>query len=376
MNKEDFPVLQKKDITYLDSSCMSLRPETVIEAVENYYRELSSCPGRSGHSLAEETTKRIESSRKAVADLIEASEDDIVFTSGTTEGMNIVARGFDREKVVISDKEHNSNILPWDNPTIISTENGLDLEKIREETDEGTLVSLIRHSNLDGSKLPIKEVSEIVHEQGGYLLVDAAQSIGHQKVSVKELEPDFMAFSGHKMLGPSGTGALYVADRIKGDLKPLKKGGGAVNTTTFTDSEPKEFPHNMEAGLPNAAGIIGLKPAVEYLQGIGVGKIAEHEEELSGYFHKKLENFSGVENVGEKGGGVFSLRVEGVSPHQAALMLDRKGIEVRSGKHCVHPWFDRYDEEATLRASLHLYNDRGDIDKLVEELEKIVKLKG
>lgn len=376
MRKEDFPILQRKNITYLDSSCMSLRPETVIEAVESYYRDLSSCPGRSSHSLAEETTKRIESSREAVADLIDAAKDDMVFTSGTTEGMNIVARGFDREKVIISDKEHNSNILPWEDPVVMSTKDGLDLDKMDEEVDENTLVSLVHRSNLDGSKLPIKEVSEIVHDKGGYLLIDAAQSIGHQKVSVEELEPDFLAFSGHKMLGPSGTGALYVADRVKNELEPLKKGGGAVKTTTYTDSEPREFPHNMEAGLPNAAGIIGLKPAVELLQDVGVKKIAEHEEELSQYFHEKLEDLEGVKTIGEDSGGVFSLRIEEVSPHQVALMLDQKDIKVRSGKHCVHPWFDEYNEESTIRASLHFYNDKEDIDKLVEELEKIAKLKG
>lgn len=377
MKEKDFPTLEK-DITYLDSACMTLRPEPVIEAVGKYYRELSSCPGRSSHSLAQKTTEKIEESRKKVARLIDAQKKDITFTSGTTESINTVTRGFKRNKAIISDKEHNSNILPWqdDDIEVIPTEKEFNLELLESKVEQGDLVSITHKSNLDGSKLPVREISKITKEKNAYLLVDSAQSIGHQEVSVKELKPDFMAFSGHKMLGPSGTGVLYVADRVKDDLKPLKKGGGAVNSTTFNSSEPKEFPHNMEAGLPNAAGTIGLKPAVEYLTDYGVEEVAGKEKELSKHFYKKIEELESVRNVGTREDGVFSIKIEGVSAHQAALMLDRKDIMVRAGKHCVHPWFEKYDEQPTLRASLHLYNDKEDIDKLIEELEKIAKLKG
>lgn len=376
MNKKDFPLLSQKNITYLDSACMTVRPEPVIEAVENYYRNLSACPGRSSHSLAQETTEKIEESRRKIAELIEAEARDIVFTSGTTEGINLVSHGFARSKVVISDKEHNSNILPWqgDDLSIVSTGDGFDLERLEEVIEENSLVSVVHRSNLDGSELPVKAISDIVRDKGAYLLVDAAQSIGHQKVSVKELKPDFMAFSGHKMLGPSGTGALYVSDRVKDSLDPMKRGGGAVNSTSFDYFEPKEFPHNMEAGLPNAAGLIGLKEAAEYIMEVGEDKIAAHEKEISDYFYEKMEDLQNVDNIGKKAEGVFSLKIEGVSSHQAALMLDRKDIMVRSGKHCVHPWFKKYGKESTLRASIHLYNDKQDIDRLAQEIEKVTVL--
>lgn len=375
--KKDFPVLDDGK-TYLDSACMTLRPKQVIGEVEDYYRNLSSCPGRSSHSLAEKTTEKIEGSRKAIAEMIKTDKENIVFTSGTTESINTVAEGFNFNKVIISDKEHNSNILPWQKQEkkVISTLGRFDLERLDQQIGENDLVSVVHKSNLDGSELPIEKISNIVQENNAHLLVDAAQSIGHQKVSVKDIDPDFMAFSGHKMLGPSGTGILYVADRVKEDLEPLKRGGGAVKNTSFKDATPTEFPQRMEAGLPNAAGIIGLKPAADYLKNYGLENISRHEENLTNYFYEQLEDIDGVSNVGRKGTGVFSVCVEGVSSHQAALMLDRKNIMVRSGKHCVHPWFEKYGEQPTLRASLHLYNDKEDIRTLVEELEKIAKLKG
>lgn len=378
MRKKDFPVLQRNDVTYLDSACMSLKPETVLEAVEAYYRNLSACPGRSGHSLSRETTERVGKAREKVADFIDAEKEDIAFTSGTTESLNLASQAFNREKVVVSEKEHNSNLLPWQDKDlyILETKEGLDREKLRELVDENTVVSLYHRSNVDGSELPIKEISEIVHDNGGFLVVDAAQSISHTNVSVEELNPDVLAFSGHKALGPTGTGVLYASDRVKEKFENVKTGGSTVDNARYHSAEYRGFPDCVEAGLPNAAGIIGLGAAIDYLQDIGLERIEENEKHLSEDFRKRVEEISGLRIIGNSGDGVFSLRFEDVGSHQVAEILDRNDIAVRAGRHCVHSWFNDRDEELAFRASLHLYNDEKDLDEFFEALEQIAVLNG
>lgn len=372
MRKEDFPVLQKRDVTYLDSACMSLKPETVMEAVQAYYRDLSACPGRSGHSLSQETTEKVAEAREKVADLIDADRENIAFTSGTTESLNLASQAFDPEKVVLSDKEHNSNLLPWqgNDLRVLETGNGLDLGELEDLVDENTVVSLYHRSNVDGSELPIKEVSKIVHDKGGFLVVDAAQSVSHTEVSVEELDPDVLAFSGHKALGPTGTGVLYTSDRVKKKFQGVKTGGSTVENAKYRSAEYREFPACVEAGIPNAAGIIGLGAAVDYLQRVGLKRIEEHERKLSDKFRKKVKEISGLEIIGEEGVEVFSLRFEGVGSHQVAEILDRKDIAVRAGRHCVHSWFNDREQEPAFRASLHLYNDAEDLDEFFQALEQ------
>jgi len=377
MREEDFPDLET---VYLDSACMSRRPKRVIEKIEEYYTDYPACPGRSNHSLAGRAGEELESAREKIASFIDARPEDLVLTSGTTESINIVANGFTAENVFISDREHNSNLVPWQQSTknlsIISTENGFDLERLDHEIEEGDLVSIVHVSNLDGYELPVKEIIEIARENGAYTLIDAAQSIPHQEFSVKNLEPDFVAFSGHKMLGPSGTGGLYVSDRVKDELQPLVEGGGGVRNSTYTESEPRDFPYNMEAGLPNLAGFIGLGEAVEYLESVGMEKIEDHEKKLTASLRSGLEDIDNVKTVGRDGNGVVSFRIEGVDPHQVSLMLNQKDIAVRSGMHCLHSWFNDRREKPSVRVSLHLYNTESDVERFLDAVRNISMLSG
>ena len=373
MRREEFPPLQD-DLVYLDSACMSLRPETVIEKVREYYTDYPGCSGRSHHQLSKSASEELGDARKRVAEFIDADQDDMVFTSGTTEAINTVASGFSAGKVIISDREHNSNLVPWqkNNREIetVSTRQGFDLESLEEKIGEGDLLSLVHVSNLDGFEVPVEEAVKIARENDAYTLIDAAQSIPHQPFSVEELSPDFVAFSGHKMLGPSGTGALYVSQRCQDSLEPLKYGGGAVKDSTYTDATMEEFPDRMEPGLPNLAGFIGMGEAAGYLREIGMKRVHRHEQKLT---EKLLELFSSIEEVETfcEGTGVISFKVEGMDSHQVALMLDRQNIAVRSGMHCVHSWFNDREEEISVRASLHLYNNERDVERLAEEVKKI-----
>lgn len=373
MKEKDFPEL---DITYLDSACMSLRPKQVIDKIEEYYTEYPACPGRSGHEKARKATDELESAREKVASLIDAEPENIVFNSGTTEGINTVANGFNFEKVILSDREHNSNLLPWQeyNPEFISTVDGFDLNELEEKIEPEALVSVVHVSNLDGYELPIKEISKIVRENDAYLLIDAAQSIPHQPFSVKEIKPDFVAFSGHKILGPSGTGALFVSDTVKDRLQPLHKGGGAVSDADRVSAKFQDFPHRMEAGLPNLAGFIGLGEAASYLQEVGMERIEEHEKMLTSKLRQGLQEINGVDLVGEKGTGIESFRVENVDSTQVAQLLDKQDIAVRSGYHCLHMMHNERDIEPSVRASLHLYNNEEDIEELLDEVRSIAQL--
>jgi cysteine desulfurase/selenocysteine lyase len=357
---------------------MSLRPEQVIQKIEEYYREYPGCHGRSAHSIARRATDEMEEAREDVADLIDASPENLMWTSGTTEGINTVANGTEFEKVVATDREHNSNLVPWQESDckleIISTDGGIDLEELGEVVDENTLVSMVHVSNLDGWTLPAEKISEVVHDRGGMLMLDGAQSVPHRKISVKDIRPDFLAFSGHKMLGPSGTGALYVSDRGKKVLKRTESGGGAVNHSTYDSADFRDFPEGFEPGLPNLAGFIGLGEAARYMKDTGLEEIERHERTLSDRLHDVLDSINGVSRVGVRGRGVASFRVDGVDPSQVAVMLDDRDIAVRSGMHCVHSWFDSYGEEASVRASLHLYNTEEDVERLREALERIALL--
>lgn len=377
MREKDFPPLRDKDLTYFDSACMSLRPEKVIEAIEKYYRKYPACPGRSHHSMSEKASKAVNESRNKVAEFIGADKSDLMFASGTTEAINTVAKGFETERVFVSDREHNSNLVPWQEKDceieILSTDGGLKLEALESKIEEGDLVSLVHVSNIDGKKLDVDKASQIARQNNAYLMVDAAQSLPHRSVDVSKIKPDFLAFSGHKMLGPSGTGGLYVSDRAKKELKPLKAGGGAVKSSNYNEAEYKEFPEGFEAGLPNVAGIIGLGVAAEYLENLGMGKVHRHEKRLTELLESKLDGIDKISYISE-GSGVINFWIEGMDPHQVALMLDRENIAVRSGMHCVHSWFNKKEMSPGVRASFHLYNSEEDVEKLAEELEKIAYL--
>ncbi|MFB6204453.1 MAG: aminotransferase class V-fold PLP-dependent enzyme, partial [Candidatus Nanohaloarchaea archaeon] len=371
MRRNDFPV---KNV-YLDSACMSLRPHQVIAKIQEYYEEYPACSGRSAHSMSTKASEELGKAREKVAGFIDAPKENLVFTSGTTESINTVAKGLEFGNVYISDREHNSNLVPWQRTdaelNVVSTEDGFDLAKLDSELEENDIVSVVHVSNLDAYENPIEEIVKVARENNAYSMIDAAQSIPHRPFSAGDA--DFVAFSGHKMLGPSGTGGLYVSDRVKDGLEPLTEGGGAVTDSTYTSAEFKAFPGRMEAGLPNLAGFIGLGAAVDYLEDIGMPRVHEHEKKLTEKMRKGLENIENVETI-SRGPGIVSFRVEGMDPHQVAILLDEKDIAVRSGMHCVHSWFNARGEEPLVRASLHLYNDESDIEKLVEAVEEIAYL--
>lgn len=376
MRKNDYPQLDQ-NITYLDSACMSLKPKAVIEKVNEYYNEFSACSGRSAHKLSAKASEELEISRRRIAEFIEGSEDNLVFTSGTTESINTVARGFNFGNVFISEKEHNSNRVVWreteNNVCEIPVRKGLNLEYLRENIEEDDLLSILHISNLDGEEFDIESAVKIAKDKGAYTLIDAAQSIPHRPFSVKNLGADFIAFSGHKMLGPTGTGALYVSDRVKEDLSPLKYGGGAVKQIKSEKIKYRDFPQSFEPGLKNLAGYIGFGKAAEYLGNIGMANIHEHEKKLTNRIVTELNDLDKVE-VFNRGPGIVSLEFSNNSAGEVAEIFNMRDIMVRSGMHCVHPWFNKKDRNPTVRVSLHLYNNQKDVDKFLRETEKIARL--
>ncbi|MBY6293946.1 aminotransferase class V-fold PLP-dependent enzyme [Nanohaloarchaea archaeon H01] len=374
MREEDFPEIVR-NYTYLDSACTTLTPEQVRSKMEEFHRKYPSCPGRSGHSMGKEADKEVEKARREVADLIGASKENICFTSGTTDSINRVASGLDFNKVVISEREHNSNLLPWQDYDLEVVSTGKDfLSELESQVEEGDLISLVHVSNLDGLELPIEKVSTIAEDSGAYFMVDAAQSAPHKAFSVKDLDPDFVAFSGHKMLGPPGTGVLYAAERVQQELDPVSRGGGAVYASSYESSELKEFPYKMEAGVPNTSGIIGLGKACQYLSEIGMDKVEQHEQKLSEYFRERIRQLSGFECLNPGEDGLFSLYSEKIDAKELALHLDKDDVAVRAGQHCLHPYFQKLQVESTARASFYLYNNKKDIENLFDSLRRISKI--
>lgn len=396
--RKDFPVLagggKKSPVAYLDNACMSLKPRAVIDAVNDYYVNFSSCGGRSVHALAEGVSRRVDEVRQSVAKFIGARRsEEIIFTRNTTEAINIVAQGFEfssGDRILTSDKEHNSNFVPWQraaqksgavHEVIPSHKDGtFDLAALEKMMDKKVkMVALGWSSNLDGTSIPVREVIRIAHQSGAKVLLDAAQTVPHQAVNVKDLDVDFLAFSGHKMLGPTGTGVLYgKADLLK-NLSPLLSGGGAVAYSTYTTHEFQPIPDKFEAGLQDYAGIFGLGAAVGYLQKIKWDDIIRREHELNAYVTAELQKIDRVHILGPKEatlrGGVCAFWVEKADAHQIAIMLsENANIAVRSGQFCVHSWFASRGIESAVRASFYFYNTPEEAQRFVEELGAILRI--
>ncbi len=386
--KEDFPVAQK--VVYLDSACMSLKPLQVVNKIREYYEEYTACAGRSHHKLGERVTREVANARKSFQDLISARKpEEIVFTKNSTESINLVANSLSLKQgdiIITSDKEHNSNLLPWQflsrkkgiKHIIVSTEGDF-IANLEEKMNENVkLVSLAHTSNLDGTTIPAKEVIEIAHEHGALVMLDAAQSVPHKEVNVRRLDVDFLAASGHKMLGPTGTGVLYGKEELLEQLEPFIVGGDTVKNTTYESYEMMPIPEKFEAGLQNYAGIIGLGEAVKYLKKIGYKKIQAIEAKVNKGMTEAVIDLGG-EIIGpvdyEKRSGIVSFIIKNTDVHQIALLLNELGrVMVRSGMHCVHSWFNAHGLRGSVRASAYLYNDEEDVEKFAETLEKVVKL--
>ena len=385
----DFPILAR-GIIYMDSACVSLKPRQVVEVMNKYYLEFPACGGRSMHRLGNHVTREIENSRKTIAKFFNAKPNEIIFTRNTTESINLVASSFGLkpgDKVVITDKEHNSNLLPWQRLAqhgIIcefvksNPDNTFNLEEFKKKVVGAKLVSVVHTSNLDGVTNPAREIIKIAHENNAVVMLDAAQSAAHQAIDVHRLDVDFLACSGHKMLGPSGIGILYGKERLLEKLPPHYVGGDTVKDTTYTTATFEEPPGKFEAGLQNYAGIIGFAEAVRYIERVGVGNIAKHEEHLNRIITEAFLKM-GIEILGPKDpslrGGIISFNIPGKDPHEVAMMLDHSAnVMIRSGAHCVHSWFNAHNMKGTARISLYIYNTEGECKRLIEAMAKIMRL--
>ena len=396
--RQDFPLLQTKingkPIIYFDNACQALRPWQVINAINDYYQRYSACGGRSVHKLGELVTQKCDESRKIIADFIGAiKKEEIIFTRNTTEGINLVARSLEFKKgdiVLTTDKEHNSNLIPWQilvkkigiiHQIIPSKpDNTFDLEKFTEMmTEQVKLVSVVWTSNLDGATTPAREIISISHKKVTKVFIDASQTVSRQKIDVALLDCDFLAFSGHKMLGPSGTGVLYGKYHLLEELDPFLVGGETVEYSTYENHKLLPPPEKFEAGLQDFAGIIGLGEAVKYLQQIGFKNIALQELELNKFITEEISKILSLKIIGPLDpalrGGIISFYVEGMDSHQITLMLDEiSNVMVRSGQHCVHSWFNHNQIKNSVRVSLYFYNTIEEAEIFIAALNKIVKL--
>jgi cysteine desulfurase / selenocysteine lyase len=374
--RESFPIL-KKDVIYFDSACMSLRPKQVVDKINEYYNEYPACAGRSVHKFGLRLDRELDGARKLVQKFVGAKKtNEIVFSKNTSESINLIANSFKFDKVLITDREHNSNLLPWQKfkyGVLKSKEDfTFDLEKFSEAVKNYNMVSFVYTSNIDGYNLPVKEIVKIAHENKSSVHLDAAQAVPHKEINVKKLNVDFLTFSGHKMLGPTGTGVMYVKEKILEEMKPFLIGGETVSDSNYDSYVLEELPHRFEAGLQNYAGILGLGEAIKFLDKIGMEKIEQHEKKLV-----KAVDKSHIKEVGFKGErGIFNFNIPKIDHHEVAGLLDHsKNIMIRSGMHCAHSWYNTHQINGSARASFYLYNTLEEIKIFNDELEKIRKLK-
>ncbi|MFI3225177.1 cysteine desulfurase [Streptococcus suis] len=392
--RKDFPILDQvvndEPLVYLDNAATTQKPQQVLDVLADYYQKDNANVHRGVHTLSERATARYEAARQKVADFIQAkSSKEILFTRGTTTGLNWVAQ-FAREilqpdqEVIISVQEHHSNIIPWQQACqqtgaklrYVTLKDGeLDMDHLRSLLSSKTkFVSLAHVSNVLGSIAPIGEIAELVHQVGAYLVVDGAQSVPHMAVNVQELDVDFYAFSGHKMLGPTGIGVLYGKEELLNRMSPVEFGGEMIDFVYEQTATWKELPWKFEAGTPNIAGAIGLGAAVDYLMEIGMEAIQAHEAELVNYVFPKLQAIPGLTIYGSqdlaKRTGVIAFNLDDLHPHDVATALDYEGVAVRAGHHCAQPLLRYLQVPATVRASFYIYNTKADCDKLVEAIIK------
>ena len=390
--KKDFPIFADSDLVYLDNAATTQKPQSVLDTVDSLYKEANANVHRALYSLGSEATERFETSRKKVADFIGVSEKEIVFTSGTTDSINLLARSIGNtlkpgDEILISEMEHHSNIVPWQQAAqrtgatlkyLSITETGeLDLSDANQYFTSNTkIVSLTQMSNVLGTINPIKELSAKAHQVGAVMIVDGAQGASHLPVDMKELGCDFYAFSGHKMVAPTGIGILWGKTALLEEMEPFMGGGEMIETVTMESSTWNDIPYKFEAGTPNFAQAVGLGAAMDYLKNIGMNEIADHEKKLTGYALDKLNQIDDLRIHGsaKDRGGVISFNVDGIHPHDLAQFLNEDNIAIRVGHHCAQPLLKTLGETATARMSFYIYNDESDVDKFCDSISDIQKL--
>lgn len=406
--RKDFPIFTRtirdgKKLVYLDSGATSQKPQVVIDAEVDFYAKHNAAAHRGAHQLAEEATEMFEASRETVASFLGAKTEEIVFTKSATESLNLLAYAFSNAEpgsqfaissehsIVVSEMEHHANLIPWQQ---LAKRSGADLKWFGVTSDgrldesnidslissKTKIVAITQQSNVLGTINNLDRIIKKAHEVGAIVIVDACQSVPHIPVDVTKLGADFLAFSGHKVLGPTGVGVLWGRYELLDNLPPFLFGGSMIENVTMTDATWAEAPRKFEAGVPNMAQVVGLAAGIKYLQSIGLEEVHEHEKTLTGYLLNELNQIPGIAVVGPTDvslrGGTVSFTLDGVHPHDLGQYLDSAGIAVRTGHHCAWPLTRALGVPATTRASLYLYNDNSDIDALIAAIKDAKKYFG
>ena len=398
--REDFPILKKKvhdkNLVYLDNAATTQKPTYVIDRVNKYYTTMNANIHRGVHALSQEATEAFEGARIQIKQFINSiGKNQIIFTRGTTESINLVASSYGRanikegDEIIISHMEHHSNIVPWQMlcneknaklRIIPINDNGeLIYEEFEKLVNEKTkFISIVYVSNSLGTVNDVKRIINYAHQFNIPVLVDAAQAVNHIKVDVQDLDCDFLAFSGHKIYGPTGIGALYGKVELLDAMPPYQGGGDMISKVTFDETTYNELPHKFEAGTPDIAGAIGLGAAIEYVSKIGIENIKDHETSLLEYATKQIAEVPGLRIIGSatEKTSVLSFVLENIHPHDIGTFLDFEGVAIRTGHHCTQPVMQRFKIPATSRASFAMYNTKEEIDVLVNGLKKIIEVFG
>ncbi len=397
--RKDFPILQKKfngkPLIYMDNACTTIKPKQMVDAIVEYYTEYTGCAGRSVHKLGIKTTEKFEEAREKVAKFINARPEEIVWTKNTTEAINLVAKSFNfkkGDKIITTNLEHSSGLLPWqllsDNGVIdldfvlCNKEGEFDVEDFENKIDKRTkLVSIIFTSNVTGTITPIKEIAKIAHDNEALVLADGAQAVPHLPVDVRKLDVDFLAFSAHKMCGPTGLGCLYGKKELLEELSPFIVGGETIIDADLKTHKFDKIPYRLEAGIQHYAGAIGFGATIDYLKKIGMGDIENYEKNLAKDLINGLLNMPKLTLIGPKDwkrkSAIASFTVKGMEPHDVAMLMDNDNIAVRSGMHCVYPFHKFINEpKGSVRASLYFYNTKEEIKIFLEKLNYIVRILG
>jgi cysteine desulfurase/selenocysteine lyase len=394
--RKDFPILERKinghKLVYLDNAATAQKPLSVINAISSFYTNYNANAHRGLHTLAEEATMAMEETRDKTAAFIGGvKREEVVFTRNTTESINLVASSWGKknikqgDRIVLTQMEHHANLIPW---IMLAKETGaelvyipidregyLDLSEIDRIINSQTkIVALTHMSNVLGTINPVEEVIDLAHKNNAVILVDGAQSAPHLPIDVRGLDADFYAFSAHKMLGPTGVGVLYAKENILDRMEPISFGGEMISKVRFDYADWADLPMKFEAGTPNIADLVGFKPALEYLEKIGMDKIRQHEIEITSYALEEIKRLNFIKMFGpgtlENRGGVISFVDSEIHPHDLAQFLDSKGIAVRAGHHCAQPLVKLLGETSTVRASFYIYNTKEEVDLLVEALKE------